>query len=641
MIGRIESRGALLAWAAAALACSSGRGGALSGDANVPSDGGGLDDAQVVGAGGDGGAVACDGGPPEGAAGASVTFAIDLGKGPARQFQPPSQPQPIPDSVYGINGFGAFVPKATRWGMIRAGGDRFTAWNWTNNYLNTGADYCFWQGQGSGGGALAGAIAQSDGQNADTIAAAQAKGEAFLATVPIVDFVSAALDNNTGVGNLCPVSASDCNGGTASSVGVNSNNLDFVSTDPASAAFVPNVASKPGGAYCTCPPGQACPPNGCAIATSPVYQDEFVNYIRTAYGAGGAPIFFDLDNEPNYWGGAHPEIWPFTQTLPCQQYTVTYDDIVKRDETFATSIKSVWPQAKVFGPVVAQDGMLYAHSYAADPNSASEFLDYYLREMAAASAANGKALLDVLDVHYYNDGSTDPGQCVQNPRMFWDPNYTDLSASAADDVDFGWSGLNNYFDTNWYPRQIVPRLLRKIAAAYPSGVAPGLSFSEYNSGCETVIAGALAQADNLGVFGREGVFAAAAWPLQPVTDNYLIAAFDSFRNYDGKGAVVGDTAVSATTTDVASTSVYAFAHSNDSQAIDVVAINKTGAAISVNFEIDHASAFGSIALFHIVDGAAAVVPVTDAPPPIACGCGTCVIGYGLAPMSVTTMILRP
>jgi hypothetical protein len=581
----------------------------------------------------------CDGaGPPEGGTG-SVTFSIDLGKGPARQFQPPAHPQAISQYVYGINGFGTFVPKATRWGMIRQGGDEYSAWNWTNNYQNSGADYCFWQGEGNGGGALAGAITQMDGQNADTVGAAQAKGEAYLATVPIGDYVSAAHDNNTGLNNLCPVAASDCNGGSTSSVDVNSNNLDFASTDPASTAFVPNVASKPGGMYCTCSPGQTCA-SDCTVASSPVYQDEFVNYIRATYGTGGAPIFFDLDNEPNYWGGTHPEIWPFTASLPCQKYTVTYDDILKRDELFAMAVKSVWPETKVFGPVVVQDGLVYAHSYGSDPHFPTEFLDYYLAQMAAASTPKGQPLLDVLDVHYYNDG-TDPAQCVQSPRMFWDANYTELSASAADALDFGWSGLNNYFDANWYPRQIIPRLQRKIGAAYGSGVAPGLSVSEYNSGCETVIEGAVAQADNLGVFGREGLFAAAAWPLHSVTDNYLVAAFDSYRNYDGNGGVVGDMAVGATTSDVASTSVYGFAHSNDAQAVDLVAINKTSQAVSIDIEMQQAPSLGTVALFQIVDGSAAVVSVTGSPPPIACNCGKCVLSYALPPTSVTTMILRP
>jgi hypothetical protein len=208
-------------------------------------------------------------------------------------------------------------------------------------------------------------------------------------------------------------------------------------------------------------------------------------------------------------------------------------------------------------------------------------------------------------------------------------------------LDFGWSGLNNYFDTKWYPRQIVPRLLRKIAAAYPSGVVPGLSISEYNGGCETVIAGAVGQADNLGIFGREGAFAAAAWPLQPLTNNYLVAAFDSYRNYDGNGTLVGDTAVGATTTDVANTSVYGFAHSGDATAVDIVAINKTSKDVTADVEIVHAPLLGKVTLYNLVDGAPSVVAVAKPPPAVACNCGTCTLAYTLPPMSVTTMILRP
>ena len=48
-----------------------------------------------------------------------VTFTIDLGKGPARQFQPPSAPVKVPDTVYGINGFGSFVASGTKFGSIR------------------------------------------------------------------------------------------------------------------------------------------------------------------------------------------------------------------------------------------------------------------------------------------------------------------------------------------------------------------------------------------------------------------------------------------------------------------------------------------------------------------------------------------
>ena len=115
----------------------------------------------------------------------SVTFTIDVSKGPARQFQPPATPQKVSPYVYGINGFGNYVKQSTKWGMIRQGGDAYTAWNWASNYGNSGADYCFWQGEEGGGASVAGAILQGG----DSLPNAQAKGEAYLTTVPILEHV--------------------------------------------------------------------------------------------------------------------------------------------------------------------------------------------------------------------------------------------------------------------------------------------------------------------------------------------------------------------------------------------------------------------------------------------------------------------
>lgn len=572
----------------------------------------------------------------EASAPTSVTFSIDVSKGPTRQFQPPALPAPVSAYVYGINGLGTFVQQKTRWGLIRKGGNTYSDWNWTINYLNAGSTECFWQGQAGGGSSLAGAITT----DSDTIGAAQAAGAAYLATVPIGEHVAAAFDNDTRVNNACPLTASDCYGGMTPSTGVNSDNLSFVSVDGGSAAFVANAASKPG-SFCSCPPAQVCDA-GCSVSTNPVYQDEFVNYIKSNYGSGGSPTFFELDNEPNYWGGVHPELWPFTGALPCQASSVTYDDILSRDKQFAAAIKKVWPSTKVFGPVVSQDGLIYAHSYDKDPHFPIEFLDYYLTQMAQASATAGTALLDVVDLHYYNFRGAIASQCVQNPRMFWDPNYLAASAATTDSIDFAWAGLGSYFDTTWYPRRMIPRLLEKIVTAYPSGgpQAPGLSFSEYNSGCETEIAGAVTEADDLGVFGREGVFAATAMPVQALANNYLVAAFDLYRNYDGNGAVVGDTSVTATTSDLSDTSVYAFTHSNDPSAVEVVAINKTSSAVPTSLSIASAPQLSTATLYDIVNGSAAVVPVGGVPPVVSCVSGTCGLAYTMPAMSATTIVLR-
>jgi hypothetical protein len=291
---------------------------------------------------------------------------------------------------------------------------------------------------------------------------------------------------------------------------------------------------------------------------------------------------------------------------------------------------------------VAQDGIVYAHSYS-DSHLPTPFADYYLGKMAAASTAAGKPLLDAFDVHYYTTGQSG-AQCLQVPRMFWDPKFTAFSASTTDSIDFGWSGQNNYFDTAMYPRQMIPRLLGKIATAYGSATAPGLSFSEYNPGCETQIEGGVAEADLLGVFGREGLYAATAWPLKPIASgttltNYLIAAFDLYRNYDGKGAVVGDTTVLASTSDVNNTSVYAFTHSGAANAVDVVAVNKNAAPVTVAVEIASAPALTTTAVYQLTSGKVGVVTGSAAPAP-SCTGGTCTLTVTLPATSAVTIVLR-
>ena len=654
----------LLVPCAFAAGCGSGSGSSTppgGSDASASAEGGDLGDATGTGddasgpsgssggsdaSGGSSGASSSSGSDSGGGSGSSsgagsaVTFSVDLGKGPARQFQPPAKPAPISPYVYGINQFAAWQ-NTTKWGVLRWGGNSFTSWNWTNDQGNSGSDYCFWQGSEGGGSGLAGAITAASFPSVPTD---EALGIPSLVTVPILGSVSSsAVTNNVWSGSNppCPGTPS-CSSGTANGYAANVGNLDFVSTNPGSTAFVANKATK-GSAFCTCT-GSGC--GSCAVSTTgAVYEDEFVNYLKVQYGSGQAPVFFSLDNEPNYWPGTHPELWPHTGTPGCGvSGTVTFDDVVSRNTTFATAIKGAWPAAKVFGPVIAQDGIIYGGDYN-DPNLPTTFTDYYLGKMAAASVTAGKPLLDVYDTHYYTSNGSN-SQCLQVPRMFWDPSFKDFTASATDTIDFGWSGQNDYFDKSLYPRQMIPRLLQQIATAYSgkSTAVPGLSFSEYNAGCETVIQGGVAEADVLGVFGREGLYAATAWPLKAITTggaltNYLVAAYDLYRNYDGSGSTVGDTSAYAQTSDVENTSVYAFAHSNLTAAVDIVAINKESSPVTVTIHVASAPALTTVALYHLVGGKVGVVGVAN-PPSVTCAAGTCTVTVVLPATSATTFVLR-
>ena len=124
-----------------------------------------------------------------------------MSKGPARQFQGPSSPAPISPYVYGVNQFAAWE-STTKWGVLRWGGDSFTPWNWTNNFGNSGSDFCFWQGTEGGGSGLAGGVVGSTFPSVNT---AQSAGMASLVTVPILGSVSSsAVTNNVWSGSNPP-----------------------------------------------------------------------------------------------------------------------------------------------------------------------------------------------------------------------------------------------------------------------------------------------------------------------------------------------------------------------------------------------------------------------------------------------------
>ena len=111
--------------------------------------------------------------------------------------------------------------------------------------------------------------------------------------------------------------------------------------------------------------------------------------------------------------------------------------------------------------------------------------------------ARGTCIANPMDGCRITDEDTDAAVVAarkQAPRSLWDPTYTENSWIAQ-------------FSTNG-PIRLLPRLEDKIAANYPG---TRLSITEYNYGAANHISGAIAQADALGVFGREGLFAATLW----------------------------------------------------------------------------------------------------------------------------------
>ncbi|MDZ7632023.1 MAG: glycoside hydrolase family 44 protein [Gemmatimonadaceae bacterium] len=419
--------------------------------------------------------------------------------------------------------------KPTEFTFNRMGGNRLTAYNWENNYSNGGSDY-FFQNNAD--------VSTAPGNGVSRRATPTfARGQAFLATVPMIGYVSA--------------DACNCNVGTS----------DADRANRLATRFRISRATK-GSAFTLTP----------NASDAFVYQDEFVNWFESTYPGRSshptAPVFFSLDNEPDIWHATHKQINSDLNDNASTPRLQTYTAFTDTSIVYAKAIKAVAPNALIFGPATATyTGLSLLGRYPTpDPIYGTQnFTDIYLDRMRVASAAAGRRLLDVFDLHYYPEMGTPNGAIVndyatqdaamiearvQAPRSLWDPTYTDNSWVP------GAAGG---------PLRLIPRIRDQIAARYPG---TKIAITEYYYGRGGDISGGIAQADVFGIFGREGVFAASLWPFagvnaSPYNGNgnlayaYIFGALRMYRNYDGAGSSFGDTGLQATTSNVAQSSIYA------------------------------------------------------------------------------------
>ena len=245
-------------------------------------------------------------------------------------------------------------------------------------------------------------------------------------------------------------------------------------------------------------------PDDANVPNSIEFQRAWLNHLTEKWGAAKSATdrYYVLDNEPALWNSTHRDVHPAPATLT---------EVRNKMITYATMIKAADPKALIVGP---EEWGWPAYFYSAadsawrakngyQPNSPDrvahgnqDFLPYLIAEFQRASVASGKRLLDVLSIHYYPQGG-EYGNNVspemqarrnRSTRSLWDPKYKDET----------W--INDTV-------RLIPRL-KAWAAAYP-GTLTGIT--EYNWGAEGHINGATAQADVLGIFGREGLDVAARW----------------------------------------------------------------------------------------------------------------------------------
>ena len=444
---------------------------------------------------------------------------------------------PISPEIYGMNFADPALAAELRLPADRWGGNATSRYNWTANTSNTGSDY-FYEN----------VVKQADQSLDSFVAADLGRGTAPVVTVPMIGWISK----------------------------VSPSQHPFLCSFPR-AAFPSQDSFDPFDAGCGNGLLAGAELTGASATTTSVaagapFVRSMVTHLVATHGdaAHGGVRFYGLDNEPGLWNSTHRDVHPAP---------LSYDELAAKSTATAAAIKAADPTAKVLGP---SDWGWCAYFYSAADRCGGSPTDHdahgldlapwYLRQMKAYAAAHGGVrVLDYLDEHYYPQASgvglssagTPAIQALRlrSTRSLWDPAY----------VDESWIGT----DVKAPPIQLIRRMKAWIAAEYPG---TRTAITEYNFGGLEAINGALAQADVLGIFGREGLGLATLWgPPEPAQPGAF--AFRMYRNYDGAGSRFGETGVRSSSTGQGRLAIYTANRASDG-ALTVMVINKTGRAIT-------------------------------------------------------------
>jgi hypothetical protein len=445
---------------------------------------------------------------------------------------------PISPLIYGL----AFASSAQladlNFPLNRSGGNAETRYNWQNNAVNHDADWYF----ESIGDSPPVPAADANSFISDTFSG----GAKPMITIPMIGWAPKLGPNRSilpsySVAKYGPQTATDpydSDAGNGISV---TNNTLITWNDPNDANFPVDV----------------------------LFQKGFVQKLITTWGLStkGGVGYYLMDNEVSIWFSTHRDVHPVGATM-----REILNDIIN----YAGMVKSLDSNAVVLGPEEwGWLGYIYsgydlqwsgAHNdyNPADypdrtTNGGMDYVPWLLSQLHQYQIMNGTRLLDYLTLHCYpqegsvNGDATDYNTEIlrnQSTRAFWDTNYVDPS----------W--INNVI-------MLIPRMSNWVATYYP-GTKIGVT--EYNWGAEASMNGATAQADILGIFGRQSLDLATRWGL-PATNTPTYLAMKMYRNYDGNRSTFGDTSVSATGPNPDNIAVFAATRSSDA-ALTVMVVNK-------------------------------------------------------------------
>jgi hypothetical protein len=448
----------------------------------------------------------------------TVTVAVD----------PAGNRHAISPLIYGVNFGDDAQAAALRWPARRWGGNGTTRYSWQDDIANHASDWFFYNIESQ---ADPGTL--PDGSTADLfIDGTRADGGETILTVPLIGWT--------------PKDRARHWGFSVAKYGAQQN------TECTVTGFPPWCQPDAGnGNHTDGTPITGNDPHDTSREIGPDFVTGWMQHIagRVGTAGSGGVRFFALDNEPDLWNSTHRDVHPSP---------LSYDEIWQRTVDYAAAIKAQDPAALVMGPVPwgwcayfwsALDGCgdggpdLAAHG-------GLHYLEWYLQQAQDYETAHGTRLVDYLDIHYYpqagnvalSDDESVAALRLRSLKSLYDPAYVDESW-----IGSCCSGIV----------ELIPRMKGWIAARYPG---TKLAITEYNWGGDTGVSSALAQAEALAIFGREGVDLATRW-VAPDPGSRVEEAFRLYLDYDAAGSSVSGDSVEAVSASVDDVGAYAVAGS--------------------------------------------------------------------------------
>ena len=279
----------------------------------------------------------------------------------------PTKTHAISPYIYGLNFYFGNTNPPPHLTFDRAGGNRWTTYNWETNASNAGSDYLY--------------------ENDNYLSSSNVAAEAVRSFI--------AQDQGGGLASLMTVQLQGLASGDENGPVSTANPPDMTRFK----TVVDKKSTMSAAAFTTAP----------VTTDAYVYMDEFVwalNQKLPGIFASGAilPTFVELDNEPELWNSTHLEVQG--------PNPVTSDSYISKTITLTKAIKDQFPNVVIFGPVHYGFEGIYnwqGELTATTPSGANWFPDKYLPAIKTASTAYGKPLVDVYDFHWYSeatDGST-------------------------------------------------------------------------------------------------------------------------------------------------------------------------------------------------------------------------------------------